>query len=112
MDFYQYAKIFYIIIVNIQAEPVFSFTMAFKNFSLLKIKIPPINADTTSIRKKIFLSVKSFQKLVITPASLPPMEVDKNQPPISSAVSLEGASFDTNDKPIGLKSSSLMVNTK
>lgn len=74
--------------------------------------MPPIKAAPTKIRKNIFLSVKSSQKPVITPATFPPMEVDRNQPPIMSAVSLAGASFDTNDKPIGLKNISLMVNTK
>ena len=74
--------------------------------------MPPINAAITNTRKNIFLSVKSSQKLVITPAILPPIEVDKNQPPINKAVRRAGASFDTNDKPIGLKNISLIVNTK
>ena len=58
------------------------------------------------------MSVKSSQKLVITPAILPPIEVDKNHPPIMSAVNLAGASLDTNDNPMGLKNISLTVNTK
>ena len=74
--------------------------------------MPPINAATTNKRKNIFLSVKSSQKPVITPATLPPMEVERNQPPIINAVSLGGDNFETNDKPIGLKNISLMVNTK
>ena len=74
--------------------------------------MPPINAAITNIRKNIFLSVKSSQKPVITPATLPPMEVDKNHPPIIKAVSLAGASFDTSDNPMGLKKISLIVNTK
>ena len=94
------------------AEPVLSLTIWFKDFNLVNIKIPPINAATTKMRKKIFLSVKSSQNPVITPAIFPPIEVDKNQPPIIKAVSLAGASFDTNDNPIGLKKISLMVNTK
>ena len=94
------------------AEPVFSFTMAFRDFSLLKIKIPPIKAAITKIRKNTFLSVKSSQKLVITPASFPPIAVDKNHPPINKAVSLAGASFETSDNPIGLSNNSLMVKTK
>ena len=70
--------------------------------------MPPTNAATVSIAKKIFLSVKSSQNPVITPAILPPIETDKNHPPIISAVNLAGASFDTNDKPIGLKNISIM----
>ena len=71
-----------------------------------------MNAAITRIKKYIFLSVKSSQKLVMTPASFPPMAVDKNHPPINNAVSLAGASFDTSDKPIGLNSNSLIVKTK
>ena len=97
---------------NIYADPVFSFTMEFKDFNLLKINIPPIKAAITSIRKNTFLSVKSSQKLVMIPATLPPMAVDKNHPPMSNAVSLAGASFDTSDNPIGLNNNSLMVKTK
>ena len=71
-----------------------------------------MNAAITNIKKNIFLSVKSSQKLVITPAILPPIEVDKNQPPINSAVNRAGASFETNERPIGLKNISLIVKTK
>ena len=71
-----------------------------------------MNAETTSIRKNTFLSVKLSQKLVITPAILPPIEVDKNHPPIINAVNLAGASLDTSDNPIGLNKSSLIVNTE
>src|SRR6476620_11380170 len=71
-----------------------------------------MKAAPTRMRKNIFLSVKSSQKLVITPAIFPPIDVDRNQPPIINAVRRDGASFDTNDKPIGLKNISLMVNTK
>ena len=97
---------------NIYADPVFSFTTEFKDFNLLKIKIPPIKAATTNIRKKTFLSVKSSQKLVMIPASFPPIAVDKNHPPMSKAVSRAGASLDTSDNPIGLNNNSLIVNTK
>ena len=76
------------------------------------MSIPPIKAATTRIKKNIFLSVKSSQKLVITPATLPPIEVDRNQPPIIRAVSLAGANFETNDKPIGLRNISLIVKMK
>ena len=68
-----------------------------------------MNAAATRIRKNIFLSVKSFQKLVITPATFPPMDVERNHPPINNDVSLAGASFETSDKPIGLRNISLMV---
>lgn len=71
-----------------------------------------MKAATTRIRKNIFLSVKSSQKLVITPATFPPMEVERNQPPIINAVKRAGASFDTRDSPIGLRNISLIVNTK
>lgn len=71
-----------------------------------------MKAATTSMRKNIFLSVKSSQNPVITPAIFPPIEVDKNHPPIINAVNLAGASLETNDNPIGLKNTSLMVNTK
>lgn len=64
------------------------------------------------MRKNIFLSVKSSQKLVITPATFPPIEVDKNHPPIIRAVSLAGANLETNDNPIGLRNISLIVNMK
>ena len=74
--------------------------------------MPPIKAAATSSKKNIFLSVKSSQKPVITPAILPPNEMDKNQPPIISAVNRGGDNFETKDKPIGLKNISLMVNTK
>ena len=94
------------------ADPVLSFRIWFIDLILEKMRIPPMNAAITSIRKNIFLSVKSSQKLVITPATLPPMEVERNQPPIINEVSLAGASFETRDKPIGLKNISLMVNTK
>ena len=94
------------------AVPVFSFTIRFNDFNLLNINIPPIKAAITSIRKNTFLSVKSSQKLVITPAIFPPMAVDKNQPPIKSAVSLAGANLETKDNPMGLKNISLTVKTK
>ena len=74
--------------------------------------MPPINAATVSMAKKIFLSVKSSQNPVITPAILPPIETDKNQPPIINAVNLAGASLETKDSPIGLKNISLIVKTK
>ena len=74
--------------------------------------MPPINAATTNNAKNIFLSVKSSQKPVITPAIFPPMDNDRNHPPIIKAVSLGGDNFETKDKPIGLKNISLMVNTK
>ena len=91
--------------------PNFGLAMVKKCFSE-KIKIPPMKAATTKIMKNIFLSVKSSQNVVITPAIFPPMEVDKNQPPIISAVNRAGANLDTNDKPIGLKNISLMVKIK
>lgn len=76
------------------------------------MSMPPINAATTRIRKNIFLSEKSSQKLVMIPAIFPPIDVDKNQPPISKAVSLAGANLETSDNPIGLKKISLMVKIK
>src|SRR4051812_26566170 len=76
------------------------------------MNMPQINAAPTRSKKNIFLSVKSSQNVVITPAIFPPIEVDKNHPPMSKAVSLAGASFDTNDKPIGLKNISLIVKIK
>ena len=63
------------------------------------------------IPKKTFLSGILSQKLAITPATLPPNEVDKNHPPIINAVNRGGASFETNERPIGLKQISLTVNT-
>src|SRR5215217_2745171 len=97
---------------RIYALPVFSRTIVFNDLRRAKMRMPPIKAAITRMRKNIFLSVKSFQKLVITPAILPPIEVERNHPPISKAVNLAGASFDTSDKPIGLKKISLIVNTK
>ena len=47
----------------------------------------------------------------MTPAILPPSDVVRKKPPIMSAVRRRGATFDTSDKPIGLRNSSLMVNT-
>ena len=94
------------------AEPVLSFTIWFNDFILEKIRTPPIVAETNNIRKNIFLSEKSSQKLVITPAILPPNDVDKKKPPIIKAVNLGGDNFDTNDKPIGLRNISLIVKTK
>jgi len=61
--------------------------------------------------KKTFLSGILSQKLAITPATLPPNDVDKNHPPIINAVNLGGDNLETNDKPIGLKQISLTVNT-
>lgn len=61
--------------------------------------------------KKSFLSGILSQKLAITPATLPPSDVDKNHPPIINAVNLGGDSLETKDKPIGLKHISLTVNT-
>ena len=71
-----------------------------------------MKAAITSSKKNIFLSVKSSQKPVITPAIFPPNEVDKNHPPIISAVNLGGDNFETKDNPMGLKNISLMVKTK
>ena len=68
-----------------------------------------MNAAITRIKKNIFLSVKSSQKPVITPATFPPIEVERNHPPIIRAVNLFGATLDVSDKPMGLRNSSLMV---
>ena len=46
------------------------------------------------------------------PDSLLPIEVDRNHAPIISAVSRGGLSFDTIDRPIGLRHSSPIVMTK
>ena len=104
--------LFYMSSGKIYAEPVLSFTIWLSDLIFEKINIPPMNAAITRIRKNIFLSVKSSQKPVITPATLPPMDVERNHPPIIRAVSLAGASLETNDKPIGLKNISLIVKTK
>ena len=69
-------------------------------------------AATVIIPKKIFLSGILSQKLAITPATFPPNEVERNQPPIINAVNRGGDSLETNDKPIGLKQISLMVKIK
>src|SRR5690348_1900694 len=90
------------------ADPVFSRTILFSDFILEKISSPPINAATAMIRKYNFLSVKLSQKLAITPATLPPREVERNHPPINKAVKRDGASLDTSDKPIGLRNISLI----
>ena len=65
---------------------------------------------TVIIPKNIFLSGILSQKLAITPATFPPNDVERNQPPIIRAVSRGGASLETNDNPIGLKQISLTVN--
>jgi hypothetical protein len=46
------------------------------------------------------------------PASLLPIEVDRNHAPIISAVRRGGLSFDTIERPIGLRQSSPIVTTK
>ena len=74
-----------------------------------KINTPPIKADTVRIRKKIDLSIKLSQKLAIIPAAFPPSEVERNQPPIISAVVLAGANLETSESPIGLRNNSLIV---
>ena len=63
------------------------------------------------IPKKNFLSGILSQKLAITPATLPPNEVDKNHPPIINDVNRGGANLEVNERPIGLKQISLTVNT-
>ena len=60
--------------------------------------------------KKILLSGILSQKLAITPATLPPNDVERNQPPIINAVNRGGDNFETNDRPIGLRHISLIVN--
>ena len=69
-------------------------------------------AATVIIPKKIFLSGILSQKLAITPATLPPNEVERNQPPIINAVNRGGDNLETNDNPIGLKQISLIVKIK
>src|SRR5687767_7446477 len=86
--------------------------MAFNDFIRISIRIPPINAAITSIRKNIFLSVKSSQNVVITPATFPPIDVERNHPPINNAVSRAGANLETSDNPMGLRNISLIVKTK
>ena len=61
--------------------------------------------------KKTFLSGILSQKLAITPATLPPNEVDRNHPPIINDVNRGGANLEVNERPIGLKQISLTVNT-
>ena len=61
------------------------------------------SGDSNDSERIFFYQVKLSQKPVITPATLPPNDVDKNHPPIIKAVNRGGASFETNDKPMGLK---------
>lgn len=68
-------------------------------------------AAIVMIPKNNLLSGILSQKLAITPATLPPSEVERNHPPIISDVNLGGANLETNDNPIGLKHISLIVNT-
>ena len=94
-----------------QAEPVLSLVICSNDFIFEKINNPPSIAAMVMIPKNIFLSGILSQKLAITPATLPPNDVDKNHPPIINAVNLGGDSLETNDNPIGLKHISLTVNT-
>jgi hypothetical protein len=96
-------------IINFYADPVFSFTIAFNDLMRLKIIVPATKAAIVIIKKKIVLSVKSFQKLAKIPAAFPPSDVERYHPPIISAVVLAGDNFDTSDKPIGLRNNSLTV---
>ena len=89
--------------------PVLSFTILSNSFTLAKINNPPSIAATAIIPKKILLSGILSQKLAITPATFPPIEVERNHPPIIKAVNLCGASLDTKDNPMGLKQISLTV---
>ena len=93
------------------AVPVFSLTIPLRDLIREKINTPPINAAITRIQKKTDFSVKLSQKLAMIPAAFPPSAVERNQPPIISAVVLAGASLDTRESPIGLRKSSLIVKT-
>src|ERR1700741_5073002 len=92
------------------AEPVFSFTIRSSDLTRLNINNPPNIAAMVIMPKNIFLSGILSQKLAITPATFPPNDVDRNHPPIISAVNRGGANLETKDKPIGLKQISLIVN--
>jgi hypothetical protein len=70
-----------------------SLVICSKDFILEKINNPPSIAAAVRIPKKTFLSGILSQKLAITPATLPPNEVDKNHPPIINAVNRGGASL-------------------
>jgi len=98
-------------VLEIYTDPVLSFTISLSDLILEKINSPPKTAATVMIPKNTFLSGILSQKLAITPATLPPSDVERNHPPIISAVNLAGANLDTNDNPIGLKQISLTVNT-
>jgi hypothetical protein len=58
-----------------------SLVICSKDFILREINNPPSIAAAVRIPKKTFLSGILSQKLAITPATLPPNEVDKNHPP-------------------------------
>lgn len=92
------------------ADPVLSLTILSRDFTLLKISNPPRMAAIAMIPKKILLSGIWSQNVAITPATFPPSDVERNQPPIIKAVSRGGDSLETNDNPIGLKQISLTVN--
>lgn len=94
-----------------QAEPVLSLVICSSDFILEKINNPPNIAAIVMMPKKSFLSGILSQKLAITPATLPPNDVDKNHPPIINAVNRGGDNLETKERPIGLKQISLTVNT-
>src|SRR5687767_8075899 len=96
--------------LNIYADPVLSLTIWSSDLLREKINNPPSMAAIVIMPKKILLSGILSQKLAITPATLPPKDVERNQPPIINAVNRGGDNFETNDRPIGLRHISLIVN--
>ena len=68
-------------------------------------------AATALIAKNTALLSNLSQKPASIPDTFPPSEVVMNHPPIINAVNRGGASFETNERPIGLKQISLTVNT-
>ena len=90
---------------------VYSLKILFSHFNIANITK---DAETNKIvftQKKSALYSYLSQKLLNTPESLFPIDVARNHPPIIKAVNLGGLSFETSDKPIGLKNNSPIVIT-
>src|SRR5690606_36997120 len=89
----------------------FSFMIRFNHFSMANMMSVATIIKPKFTQKKLDLFSYPSHKLDNTPESLLPMEVERNQPPIISAVMRGGLSFETNDNPIGLSNNSPTVIT-
>src|SRR5688572_11312108 len=88
-----------------------SFTILFNHFNINNMIRAVTRARTKFTQKKLALCSYPSHILANTPLILFPIDVDKNHPPIISAVNLGGLSFETRDNAIGLRHNSPIVIT-